>query len=277
MYYFLYFRCLKYNMMKKLLLFLVLFPGFMICTSQTQPLQYGHAHNDYLHRRPLHDALELGYTSIEIDLYYIYNRAKVSHTPLMLCLKPRLKPLYFDPLRKIIKTNGGTVFQNDSTQLTLMIEFKHAPDKLYAYVKEMLTEFEDILEIPFGKNKRWGPVKIILMRGPSIEVLLNEETPYFAIDGRASHLSSSIDSDLIPRISMNYNNYFTWRGKGPMPVHEKELLDEFVASAKKRNRQIRFWAMPHNELIWETFILAGVDVINVDDLKRYAKFERERR
>jgi len=243
---------------------------------QPKPLKHGHAHNDYLHKRPLIDALELGYTSIEIDLYYVYRRAKVSHTPLFLSLKPRLKPLYFNPLREIIKTNGGTVFTDDSTQLTLMIEFKHAPLKLYSYMKEMLAEFEDILEIPFGKNKRWGPVRIILMRGPSIDVLLREETPYFAVDGGYYHLTSDFDATIVPRVSLNYNNYFTWKGKGQMPAHEKELLDEIVSKAKSKGRQIRFWAMPHNEVIWETFLDAGVDVINVDDLKRYAKFERRR-
>ena len=263
--------------MERLLILLILLSGLMPCRSQTKPLQYGHAHNDYLHKRPLHDALKLGFTSIEIDLYYIYKRAKVSHTPFLLSIKPRLKPLYFDPLKDIIDRNGGTVFQGDSTQLTLMIEFKHAPEKLYTYVKEMLVEFENILEIPFGKNKRWGPVRIILMRGPSIDVIMGEETPYFAIDGGIYYLKSEIDASIVPRVSLNYNNYFTWNGIGPMPKHELELLEEYVALARKNGRQLRFWAMPHKELIWETFINAGVDVINVDDLKRYAKFERERR
>jgi hypothetical protein len=261
--------------MTRILLVLLLINWSLTSMSQMKPLKYGHAHNDYLHKRPLLDALELGFTSIEIDLYYIYKRAKVSHTPILLCLKPQLKPLYFDPLREMIRKNGGTVFPDHQTQLTLMIEFKHAPEKLYVFLKDILKEFEDILTIPFGKNKRTGPVRIILMRGPSIDMLLEEETPYFAIDGSASHLSSGIDPDLIPRISLNYNNYFTWRGEGNMPVHEKELLEEMVARAKEKKRQIRFWAMPENEDIWKTFIDAGVDVINVDDLERYARFERK--
>jgi hypothetical protein len=262
--------------MKTTLCLLILLIHSISGTSQNTPLKYGHAHNDYLHKRPLLDAIELGYTSIEIDLYYVYRRAKVSHTPFLLCLKPRLRPLYFEPLREIITKNGGTVFPGDSTQLTVMIEFKHAPEKLYAYVKDMLRDFEDILAIPFGKNKRWGPVRIILMRGPSIAVILREETPYFAIDGRYNHLTSDVDASIVPRVSLNYNNYFTWKGKGTMPVHELELLEGIVAMAKSKGRQIRFCAMPHNEIIWETFLNAGVDVINVDDLKRYAEFESSR-
>ncbi len=156
-----------------------------------------------------------------------------------------------------------------------MIEFKYAPDKLFAFIKEMLKEFEDLLAIPFGKNKRKGPVRIILMRGPSIDIMLEEETPNFAIDGGASHLSSCIDPELIPRISLIYNNYFTWRGKGPIPAHEKELLDELVAHAKEKNQQIHFWAMPENENIWKTLIGAGVDAINVDNIERNSRFERK--
>ena len=29
----------------------------------------GHAHNDYVHRQPLHDALALGYRSVEVDIF----------------------------------------------------------------------------------------------------------------------------------------------------------------------------------------------------------------
>ncbi len=98
--------------MRQIVLFLLLC-CLLTVMPQIKPLKYGHAHNYYLHKRPLLDALELGFISIEIDLYYIYKRAKVSHTPILLCMEPQLKPLYFDPLHEIISKNGGTVFPDD--------------------------------------------------------------------------------------------------------------------------------------------------------------------
>ena len=34
-------------------------------------LHNGHSHNDYTRERPLLDALELGFTSIEVDVFFI--------------------------------------------------------------------------------------------------------------------------------------------------------------------------------------------------------------
>ena len=38
--------------------------------AQSVPLPNAFAHNDYSHKRPLHDALANGYTNIEADVFY---------------------------------------------------------------------------------------------------------------------------------------------------------------------------------------------------------------
>jgi hypothetical protein len=47
--------------------------------SFSQILTHGHSHNDYTRKKPLVHALELGFTSVEIDVHYYRNKLKVSH------------------------------------------------------------------------------------------------------------------------------------------------------------------------------------------------------
>ena len=57
-------------------LFIVLFLSYSVaavCAGKEKqtPLFQAHAHNDYEHARPLHDALEHGFWSVEADIYLV--------------------------------------------------------------------------------------------------------------------------------------------------------------------------------------------------------------
>ena len=43
------------------------------------PLTRAHAHNDYLHARPLLDALDHGFCSVEADIYLVDGQLLVAH------------------------------------------------------------------------------------------------------------------------------------------------------------------------------------------------------
>jgi hypothetical protein len=43
------------------------------------PLDHAHAHNDYEHARPLLDALDRGYGSVEADIYLVDGALIVAH------------------------------------------------------------------------------------------------------------------------------------------------------------------------------------------------------
>ena len=57
-----------------------------------------------------------------------------------------------------------------------------------------------------------------------------------------------------------------------MPKAQKEKLAVLVKLAHEHGRQIRFYALPQNENVWRELLDAGVDWINVDQLKRFAEF-----
>jgi len=66
-------------MRKLIIIFLILFGfKFLSCTSgddlsivSSNPLLNAHAHNDYLHKNPLFDALKNGFTSVEVDIHLL--------------------------------------------------------------------------------------------------------------------------------------------------------------------------------------------------------------
>src|SRR5688572_20087049 len=48
-------------------------------SAQPMPLAAAHAHNDYEHTRPLLDALDLGYCSVEADIFLVNRQLLVAH------------------------------------------------------------------------------------------------------------------------------------------------------------------------------------------------------
>jgi hypothetical protein len=58
-----------------------------------------HAHNDYLHPRPLLDALDAGARSVEADIYLVNGALLVAHKPQQVNPQRSLQSLYLDRLR----------------------------------------------------------------------------------------------------------------------------------------------------------------------------------
>src|SRR5262245_45294116 len=70
------------------------------------PLPQAHAHNDYEHKRPLLDALDNGFCSVEADIFLVNGELLVGHTSKDLRPERTLEKLYLDPLRQRVKANG---------------------------------------------------------------------------------------------------------------------------------------------------------------------------
>ena len=62
------------------------------------PLPQAHAHNDYEHARPLFDALDHGFCSIEADIWLVDDQLLVAHDFDKVSPERTLQGLYLDPL-----------------------------------------------------------------------------------------------------------------------------------------------------------------------------------
>ena len=101
---------------------------------------------------------------------------------------------------------------------------------------------------------------------------MKEQASYATIDGSIKMLKESKYDAVITRYSDPWGTYFTWTGNGPMPADEKARLDDLVAQAHKKGKDIRFYGAPDKEAVWKTLLDAHVDWVNTDKLKEYSHF-----
>ena len=245
--------------------------GGKLPAGKVLPLRRAHAHNDYYHRRPLLDALDHGFTSVEADIYLVDGKLLVAHSRLELDAERTLRELYLDPLRERVRVNGGRV-QRGGPEFTLLIDIKDDGAKTFTALHELLTGYAGMLgEVRDGKLKRRA-VSVIISGNRPRELIRRMKVRYAGIDGRLSDLDSKEPAHLLPMISDHWGRNFSWRGKGPMPAEERAKLRSVVEKAHARGRIVRFWATRELPAVWRELHAAGVDRINTDDLAGLQKF-----
>lgn len=235
------------------------------------PLPQAHAHNDYAHARPLADALDHGFTSVEADIYLRPEGLLVGHAANELRPERTLQKLYLDPLRARVQANGGHVFPS-GPPFYLLIDVKSEAEATYAGLDKVLAGYADILSVTKDGKFHEGPVTIVLSGNRATETVAGQKVRYVGIDGRPEDLKTDVPTHLVPWISANWTLVFKWRGEGPIPDADKAKLADFVAQAHGQHRQVRFWATPESRVVWRELLAAGVDRINTDKLAELEAF-----
>ena len=241
--------------------------------AEVEPLSQAHAHNDYLHERPLLDALDHGFTSVEADIFLVDGKLLVAHTRRELEPDRTLQKLYLDPLRQRVRKHDGSVY-GDGKPFHLLIDFKSDGEATYAALDKVLAEYAEMLSrVEDGKYHR-GAVEISISGDRPIETITAAPLRYAGIDGRLGDLDSDVPAHLMPLVSDNWNYTFRWRGTGEMKEAERQKLHDYVQRAHDAGRKIRFWASPDRVEVWRELQAAGVDMINTDDLAGLESFLR---
>jgi hypothetical protein len=229
------------------------------------PLARAHAHNDFEHTRPLHDALDHGFTSVEADVFLRDGKLLVGHTVFQLKPERTLESLYLRPLRQRVKDNGGSMYR-DGPRFYLLIDIKSEARTTYAAVHTVLAEYADIVSAVRSGKRDEKAVTAVVSGNRPIEEMRGQEVRYAGYDGRLADLDSNHSATLMPWISDRFGAHFTWRGDGPMPEGERVKLKDFAARAHAKGRQLRFWGTPENSAVWRELRAAGVDRIGADRL-----------
>jgi hypothetical protein len=247
-----------------------------IAADAAMPLVRAHSHNDYEHRRPLIDALEQGFCSVEADIYLVNDELLVAHDRAKVSPERTLAKLYLEPLRQRVRQNGGRVFR-DGPPVILLIDVKSDAAATYARLRRALETYSDILT-RFNNGKiETNAVTAIISGNRDRSALSKEAVRYAALDGRPEDLENGASRDLVPLVSEDWKKLFQWRGTGPLSEAERVKLDELVQKAHRQGRIIRFWGTTDREAFWTELLKARVDLLNADDLAGLAKFLRGRR
>ncbi len=243
----------------------------MQAQTQPAPLVQAHAHNDYEHKRPLFDALDRGFCSVEADIHLVSGELRVAHDLLQVKPGRTLQSLYLDPLRERVKRNAGRVYVG-GPEFTLLIDIKSDWRTTYPVLRAALKEYSDLLNVFGPERKRTNAVTAILTGNRSLEMFKGETDRYAAYDGQLTELDSSEPADLIPWISSSWGAISKWRGSGEMPEDDKTKVAGIVAKAHQRNRRVRFWGAPDQPEFWRQMLEQRVDLINTDDLPGLQNF-----
>jgi hypothetical protein len=245
-----------------------------IFAADARPLPSAHAHNDYLHPRPLLDALEQGFCSVEADVFVVDGDLWVAHERDELRPERTLKSLYLEPLRQRIALHGGRVYR-DGPPFTLLIDFKSEAEPTYAALLTLLGEYEPMLIGLRDRQPVDGAVQVVISGNRPMRHVAQQYQSgdcLVAIDGRLTDLRDSSPRPWMPLISDRWTAYFTWNGQGELPEAERRRLEQIVAQTHGQGKRLRFWATPDQTAMWQALHRAGVDLINTDDLTGLAAF-----
>ena len=237
------------------------------------PLPRAHAHNDYHHKRPLFEALEQGFCSVEADIFLRGEKFHVAHTRFGIRKNRTLEELYLKPLAERVRANGGNVYP-DKTRFILLIDIKSDGNEAYPVLDKLLTRYDTLFTAHLEGREHPGPVTAILSGARPRDLVEADRTRYCSLDGRMGDLGSKAPAHLVPLISDKWSKHFTWRGRGPIPPGEEKRLRELVDLTRKDGRLLRFWAVPDRVECWQVLHDTGVDLINTDKLRELSRFLR---
>lgn len=235
-----------------------------------------HAHNDYLHERPLFHAVENGFRSIEADVFAIGDSLYVAHNRRDITPGRTLRALYLEPLMQYMSEDRPSIYDSASP-LILLVDIKDDGLTTYKLLEVILNECQDILCRLSPEGYVPGSLMVVVSGNRPIDYMMHQRTRFAFVDGRVENLLESNPSVLMPLISDRWTKYFTWRGKGDIPEKELTQLKLYVQQAHGSGRLIRFWATPDSpgearEAVWSVLLEAGVDLINTDDLTGLREF-----
>ncbi len=243
--------------------------------AQSAPLPNAFAHNDYSHKRPLHDALANGYTNVEADVFLMGKNLIVAHINPFFKSNRNLEKLYLQPLLEHIIDNDGQVYKNYDQPITLLIDIKTEANSTYAKLKVLLEKYRPILTSYDNGQITYGPVTIVLSGHKPSKVLAGEANRLAFIDEdlkKFGKVKYNALNNISTMASCKYSRLVKWNGYGSFPQKQRERLQKYVDIAHTRGEKVRLWASPENQTVWGELLNCGVDLINTNKLVALKQF-----
>ncbi|MEX0601163.1 MAG: phosphatidylinositol-specific phospholipase C/glycerophosphodiester phosphodiesterase family protein, partial [Rhodothermales bacterium] len=256
-------------------------------------LHRAHAHNDYEHDRPLLDALDRGFGSIEVDVFLVDGALLVAHDLEDVRADRTLRSLYLDPLRERVQAHDGSVY-GEGTPVLLLVDVKSEAEPTYEALRSvlreyagMLTRFERSSAAGSGETADGGrateetiegAVTVVISGNRARSMMRAEDVRLAAYDGRMEDLEQHADvpPSFIPLVSIPWYGISSWRGEGAIPDADLDQLRRLVAAAHEQGRMIRFWATADTSTVWDVLTEENVDLIGADDLEALGTYLRSR-
>lgn len=228
-----------------------------------------HSHNDYAQERPFWGAYEAGADSIEADVYLVDGDLLVAHTRKELKKENTLRRLYLEPLREVMRKNGGRA-RADGKPLQLMVDIKSGKPALDRLLEIIEHEgFRDCFDIV--KNPSATRLMVTGDHSKVEDFLAYPEYVFFDVPPTRQLADGQYKR--VPLVSQCASAYTRWRS-GAMNEADKEKIRNAVQQAHAKGAKFRLWAYPDNPEAWRLAMELGLDYINTDRPADVAAFLR---
>lgn len=226
-----------------------------------------HSHNDYEHVRPLQDALNAGFASVEADIYLVDGKLLVAHDRKDVRPERTLEALYLRPMMERIQRTGSV--QPGVPTFQLMIDIKANATDVLPVLDRALKPYERLLS--HGTNTEYVPgvVEIVLSGDRPIRQLAARRERNIFVDARIDDLKSP-HPGVFRMVSEAWLSHIPWFGSGLMSRKHREWLSGYVLRADELGIKSRFWGLPDTPTGWRILDAAGVSWIGTDKLEACA-------
>ncbi|KAL8376217.1 hypothetical protein RB595_007364 [Gaeumannomyces hyphopodioides] len=257
-----------------------------------------HSHNDYWRKVPLFSALHAGCIGVEADVWLLGPASNdtllVGHETAALQPNRTFRSLYVDPLVRILeRQNPSHRFYNESRRgvfdvdpaqtLALLVDVKTDGAATW---REVVRELEPLRSRGWlsrfdGGKVTYGPVTVVGTGNTPFDVLVANSTyrDYFfdaPLDQLGDDAGSKYDSTNSYYASVQFGKSIGSAWFGELHPDQQRKLHEQVAAAHRKGLKARYWDLPAWPIhvrngVWSNLAKAGVDLLNVDDLKSASK------
>jgi alkaline phosphatase len=223
-----------------------------------------HAHNDYEHPIPFLTAYYRNFGSIEADVYVRNGQLLVAHEEKNIVADRSLEALYLQPLKTIIKKNGGTAYKNSPDTLQLLIDFKTTGVPTIKSLINILDKYPEISKNP--------TVQVVISGEEPAPALWSSYPTYIHFDGKRSLKYTAAQATRIPMYSEDIKAFTNWNGKGIIVKEEKVHIQQWIDSVHHTGKKMRIWGAADNVNTWKTQMNMGADYIGTDKLEILSDF-----
>ena len=105
---------------------IVLLTSLLIAT-QNPLITRAHSHNDYMQARPLDEALDNGFNSVEVDVFPVEGKLFVSHNEKDIKPDKTIESMYLDKLSARAKANDGAIYPGSTETFWVLVGVTSQP------------------------------------------------------------------------------------------------------------------------------------------------------
>jgi hypothetical protein len=240
-------------------------------------LSVAHSHNDYEQRRPLAQALEAGFPSVEADVWQRGREIVVSHHGFFeLSDRGRLEDLYLKPLQERVDRLGSVL--GDGQVFYLWIDLKDSSRGLTDGLHDLLARYP-MFGVFADDWTRPGAVVAILTGDEDAKRRYTDEHPV-----RYACRDSNALGENDPAADQRWTWYaLAWDDL----VEESTATEHGFRSARLRlrraverahalGRRLRIYGIPERPAAWEAAITSGADLVGTDRIEAFGAYLRAR-